>query len=71
MIELKIIGIIILALFALAGFIIGTFKMPKMDSFKVTRKTGGENLDDVIKRAVLFKRKGNRIWRIKYNSNVD
>lgn len=49
-------------IFALIGFGIGTFKMPKIDSFQVTRKTGGENIDDVIKRAILFKKKNNKIY---------
>ncbi len=36
--------------------------MPNIDSFKITRKTGGENIDDIIKRAFLFKRKKNKIY---------
>ena len=62
MINVTIVGIVILCIFGLIGFIIGTFKMPKIDSFKVTRKTGGENIDDVVKRAILFKKKNNKIY---------
>ena len=61
-IGLHLIGLIVLGVFALAGFSIGTFKMPKIEGFNVTRKTGGENIDDVIKRAILFKKKRNKIY---------
>lgn len=59
---MKTIGWIIIAVFALIGFTIGTFKMPNVDGIKVARKTGGENLDDIIKRYFLFKRKKNKIY---------
>lgn len=36
--------------------------MPNIESFNITRKTGGENIDDVIKRWVLFKKKKNKIY---------
>ena len=57
LIGLKIVGIIFILLFALIGFIIGTFKMPNISRFYITKVTGGENIDDVIKRAVKFKLK--------------
>ena len=59
---MKTVGIVIIVVLALIGFAVGTFKMPKTDGFKITRKTGGENIDDVIKRAILFKKKGNMIY---------
>lgn len=62
MIGLKIVGIIFLVIFALIGFIVGTCKMPQIDSIKVARETAGENLDDIIKRAIKFKLKKNRIY---------
>ena len=55
-------GIIVLLIFALIGFAIGTFKIPETDGFEFTRKTGGENIDDVIKRAALFKMKKKKIY---------
>lgn len=61
-IGLNLVGIIILAVLALIGFVIGTFKMPNIDSFKITRKTGGENIDDIIKRAIKFKQKKSKIY---------
>lgn len=61
-IKLKLIGLILIGILALLGFLIGTFKVPNIETFKITRKTGGENIDDVIKRWILFKRKRNRIY---------
>ena len=55
-------GVGFLATFALIGFIIGTFKVPEVEGMSFTRKTGGENIDDVIKRAILFKAKKRRIY---------
>ncbi len=52
---LGIIGFFIIALLGLAGFIIGTFKVPNTSYFKFTQKTAGQNIDDVIKRAIKFK----------------
>lgn len=62
MLGLKIVGIICLVIFSLIGFIVGTCKMPQIDSIKIARETAGENLDDIIKRAIKFKLKKNRIY---------
>lgn len=57
------IGIIFLLAFALLGFVIGTFKVPNSTAFEITRKTGGENIDDVIVRWLKFKFKSkNKIY---------
>lgn len=60
--NLKIVGVIILAILALIGFIIGTFKFPEFAGLKFTKVVGGEKIDDVIKRAIMFKKKGNKIY---------
>ena len=52
---LTMIGIAVVLIFALIGFIIGTFKIPNLSRFDLTDKTGGENIDDVIKRYIKFK----------------
>lgn len=44
------------------GFSIGTFKIPDNKKFEFARKTGGENIDDVAKRWINFKRKKNRVY---------
>ncbi len=62
MIELGTIGFIIMGIFGLIGFIIGTFKVPDTNAFYITKKTGGENIDDVIKRAIKFKMQKNKIY---------
>ena len=55
--------------FAIIGFIIGTFKMPEITKFEFTRKTGGENIDDVIKRALKFRKNGRKIYVYKEGKN--
>ena len=63
--KMNVVGIIIVALLALIGFSIGTFKIPNSDGFKVTRLVGGENIDDVILRYIKFKKKKNKIYVTK------
>lgn len=62
LIGLQMIGIIIAVIFAAIGFCIGTFKVPDTKRFKITEATGGESIDDVIRRWFNFKRKKNRIY---------
>ena len=58
----KLFGMVITIIFALIGYVIGMFKMPDTDSFEITRKTGGENIDDIIKRYINFKKNKKRIY---------
>lgn len=53
---------VVLGIFAFIGFGIGTFTMPNTRSFEVTRRTGGEKIDEIITRYVKFKMKKNRIY---------
>ena len=57
LLGLTLVGIAVVVVFALIGFVIGTFKVPNIERFEFSRKTGGENIDDVIIRAVKFKMK--------------
>ena len=59
---LTMVGIVITLIFAVIGFIIGTLKMPNLGKFKFAQKTGGENIEDIIKRAIKFKTKGRKIY---------
>ena len=59
------VGIVITAIFALIGFVIGTFKVPDLAKFEFSKKTGGENIDDVIMRAIKFKTRGKKIYIYK------
>ena len=70
-IGLTMIGIVITALFGLIGFAIGTFKMPDTNSFEITRKTGGEKIDDVILRWIKFKKNRNKIYVYKEEVTKD
>ena len=47
---------------ALLGFLVGTLKVPDISKFEFTKKTGGENIDDIIKRAIKFKTRGKKIY---------
>ena len=62
MLNLKLIGMIIIFLFALIGFSIGTFKMPDIGAFAFSKKVGGEAIDDIILRAIKFKQRRNKIY---------
>lgn len=57
-----IIGAILVGFLGLIGFSIGTFKVPDSNNFEITKKTGGENIDEVILKAIKFKNKKNRIY---------
>ncbi len=62
---LNMVGIIITLVFALIGFVIGSMKVPNLEKFEFSKKTGGENIDDVIRRAIKFKTKGKKIYIYK------
>lgn len=49
------IGNVLTVIFALAGFVIATFKLPQNDRFEITRKAGGTKLDKVIIESIKFK----------------
>ncbi len=68
---MQIIGIIIDLIFAVIGFSIATFKIPEIKKIELTRKTGGENIDEVIKRWIKYKRKGNTVYVLKKEETKD
>ena len=55
LINLKTVGIIVMAIFALIGYAIGAFKIPTVAGLPYTKKIGGESIDEIIKRYVKFK----------------
>lgn len=65
MLNLGTVGIIVTLIFAGLGYSIGMFKIPNANGLEITRKTGGENIDDVIKRAIKFKMQKNRVYVYK------
>lgn len=62
LLNLTIVGIVITLIFALIGYAIGMFKIPDTNGFEITRKTGGENIDDVIKRYIMFKKNKKKLY---------
>ena len=57
-----IITIVTIGIFALIGFSIATFKIPESTSFEITKKAGGEAIDEIILRYIKFKKKKNKIY---------
>ena len=51
-------------IFGAIGFIISSFKIPDSNNFELTRKTGGEYIDQIIIRFIKFKIKKNRIYTL-------
>ena len=62
LVNLTIVGIVITLIFALIGYAIGMFKVPDTNGLEITRKTGGENIDDVIKRYIKFKQNKKKLY---------
>lgn len=60
--KLKFVGLIGILLFALIGFIIGSFKVPEISAIETTKKISGEDIDDIIKRTIKFKMQHNKIY---------
>lgn len=67
----SVVGIVITVIFALIGFSIGTFKVPEIATIDFTRKTGGENIDDIIKRYIMFKKNKNKVYVYKEDMKND
>lgn len=53
--NIGFVGVICMVVFALIGFAIASLKVPNTTAFEITKKTGGENIDDVLKRLIKFK----------------
>ena len=51
------VGIIIMAVFAGIGYIVGAVKIPTIVSIPVTKKIGGEPISEIIIRYIKFKKK--------------
>ena len=62
LIGLSSVGIGIIIVLAAIGFGIGTFKMPNTKKFEITKKTGGEKVDEILLRLIKFKMKKNRVY---------
>jgi len=60
--NLTVVGIVITVICALIGYVIGMFKIPENSSLYLSKKAGGENIDDVIKRYVKFKKNTKKLY---------
>ena len=45
--------------------------MPNSSAFEITKKTGGEDIDDVIKRAIKFQMQKNKIYIYTKDDKVE
>lgn len=68
---MQIVGLISVLICAAIGYAIGSFKIPEGSSFAISKKVGGENIDDVIKRAIKFKQSGKKIYMYKEDVTND
>lgn len=65
MLGLSMVGIISTVICGAIGYGIGTLKVPESASFEICKKTGGENIDNVIIRWIKFKKNSNKIYIYK------
>ncbi len=49
-------------IFGVIGFAISSFKIPDSNNFEITRKAGGEYIDQIILRFIKFKMRRNKIY---------
>ena len=71
LIGLTKVGLVITLIFAFIGYAIGMFKVPEAGGLEITKKTGGENIDDVIKRYIKFKQNGKKIYTYTKEEKID
>ena len=69
--KLTMIGVILVLVFAVLGYSVGMFKMPDSNGLEITRKTGGENLDDIIKRYIKFKKNKRKLYVYTKKENLN
>ena len=53
---LPVVGYIFIGLFAIIGYEIATVKMPSNGTSKIAKNVGGDSIDDIIKRYIIFKK---------------
>ena len=70
MLNLKLVGIIILAIFAVLGYCVGALKIPTIVGLPITKKIGGESISEIIIRYFKFK-KSRKIYTYFNTVNTD
>lgn len=53
---LSILGFIFIGLFALMGYGVATIKMPTSGNSKLAKNVGGDSIDDIVLRYIVFKK---------------
>lgn len=71
LLGLIIVGIVITLIFSFIGYAIGMFKIPDGSGLEITRKTGGENIDDIIKRYIKFKKNNKKLYVYTKEENLN
>ena len=51
-----------MAILAIFGFVIATFKVPHINKFEITRKAAGNNIDKVIFESIKFKFNNKKLY---------
>ena len=65
LLNLTVVGIIIVAVFGVIGFVAGTVKIPTLSGIPMTKKIGGESIDEIVLRYIKF-----RAQRKKYSYHI-
>lgn len=55
--NMTIVGVILMAFFAVIGFAVGALKIPTIVYIPITKKIGGEPIGEIILRYIKFKKK--------------
>lgn len=71
LIGLTVVGMVVALIFAFIGYAIGMFKVPDTNGLEITRKTGGENIDDIILRYIKFKKNKKNIYVYTKEENIN
>lgn len=53
-INLQVVGIVLTLLCSLIGYVVGAFKIPTISGLPVTKKIGGEPVNEIIARWIKF-----------------
>lgn len=69
--KLTVVGMVVVLIFAFIGYAIGMFKVPDTNGLEITRKTGGENIDDIILRYIKFKKNKKNIYVYTKEENIN
>jgi len=56
LLQMQVVGIVIMVIFALIGFCVGAFKIPTIVAFPVTKKIGGESVGGIVLRYIKYKK---------------